>query len=360
MKTLFLLFTSMLFLVEVSVASDKLVAGGKKFSVMTYNLENLFDNKHDTGKNDWTYLSYAEKQVNEQAQAYCNAESNEYYRRTCFELDWSDENIEAKVKNLAKVIKSYENGPDIIVFQEIENINAVKILINKGLKNTAYKYHSLIEGPDTRGIDVAIISKYPVVSQKYHNIDISDYSSRPTRGILEAKILISGVQVSIFANHWPSQGNPDDARLNASKVLKAAASKTNSDVVIAAGDFNTLHDDAPHGIQQNILPIFEDVEVKARKVSHVKAPGTHWYRGEWESLDKIFVLKSSLRGRKSVSVMHNSYRIIYEDFMLKDIEWTDRDTGTVYFDRDIPNRYDAVNMTGFSDHLPVAVTFRLN
>lgn len=339
----------------ISVAQAK-----SSFSIMTYNVENLFDTEHDPGKEDWTYLSLEEKLKNPEALAYCNAHTNDYFKKICLELDWSQDVIDRKIDNLSQVILSYEGvGADIVVFQEIENMKIMLELNKKGLAGKGYKYFSLIEGPDTRGIDVGIMSKYPIKSEKYHKISMRPYSNRETRGILEAEFKIGGKSVTVFANHWPSQGNVDQTRLAASKVLKKAALKSKSDIVIATGDFNTLHDDKPHGIKMNILPIFEDIEVKARRAGKLKlaALGTHWYRGEWSSIDKIFILKESLKSKKA-SIDYNSFQIIFEDFMLIDIDWTDYSTGTVHKHR-IPNRFDPTTQAGFSDHLPVAVRVRL-
>lgn len=349
-------------IIFVTVACISLISVAQakgSFSLMTYNLENLFDTTHDAGKEDWTYLSLVEKLNNPKAMAYCNSQTNEYYKRSCLELDWSQKVIDQKIANLSKVILSYEGvGADIVVFQEIENIKIMKELSEKGLAGKGYNYFSLIEGPDTRGIDVGIMSKYPIKSEKYHKISMKPYSSRETRGILEAVFKIGGRSVTVFANHWPSQGNVDQTRLAASRVLKNAALKSNSDIVLATGDFNTLRDDKPHGIKQNILPIFENIEVKARIRGNIPALGTHWYKGEWSSIDKIFILKNTLKSNKG-AVDYSSYQIIYEEFMLTDVEWTDYETGTVYQDHGIPNRFDTKTQIGYSDHLPVAVRIKL-
>ena len=38
-------------------------AYNKVFSVMTYNLENLFDTHHDQGKNDYSFYLYTERET---------------------------------------------------------------------------------------------------------------------------------------------------------------------------------------------------------------------------------------------------------------------------------------------------------
>ncbi len=331
----------------------------KSVSIMTYNLENLFDSKHDEGKEDWSYMALSDKLNNPEALTYCQSLTNDFYKKTCLELDWSNKVIAEKIKNLSRVISSFQKGgADIIVFQEVENISILKRLASEGLAGHGYKYFSLIEGPDKRGIDVGVMSRFPIVSEKYHEISLKPLSDRPTRGILEVEFKVANKSLTVFANHWPSQGNPDQARVLASRVLKKAALDSKSDIILAAGDFNTLKDDLPHGIQQNILPLFVNIETMARKTFDVPALGTHWYRGTWNSIDKIFVFKKSLQNNL-VSIDYSSFEIVSESFMTVDFVWTNRQTGEVIDAVGVPTRFDTSTKIGYSDHLPVGVSLKL-
>ena len=78
----------MAFLFTVQLSSNAF-AFGRQISVMTYNAENLFDTRHDPGKNDWTYLPLAEKRSNQDVQDYCRKLRNRYYRQQCLTIDWS-------------------------------------------------------------------------------------------------------------------------------------------------------------------------------------------------------------------------------------------------------------------------------
>ncbi len=329
-------------------------------SVMTYNLENLFDTQHDIGKEDYTYLPLSVKQSSKEVLAYCHAVRNDYYRQACLNLDWSNNILDKKIKNMAEVISLYNNGKgaDIVVFEEVENVNVLKLLIQKGLKGKGYKYAVLLEGDDIRGIDVGMISRYPVKRQRMHQLNLAPYSTRPTRPILEVEFNVGDKVVTVFGNHWPSQSNPDQTRLIAGKTLLQAALKSKSDLVIAAGDFNTSNSDQQSGLKKYILTAFEDVEVKGRKFSHVPALGTHWYRGEWQSLDKIFVLKNSLKNNQA-RVDYFSYEIPYHSFMLRQIHWNKGGGGYRGRLHHVPRRFDTTTGEGYSDHLPVGVTFDL-
>ncbi len=338
---------ALLLLTQLSIAADS-----KKrtdFSVMTYNLENLFDTKHDLGKKDWTYLPLRFKQSSKEVQAYCR-ELSQWYQKSCFELDWNQNVLDKKISNLARVIRTHKDGADVLVFQEVENINALTQLVSKKLNGLGYREIVLIEGPDSRGIDVAIVSKFPLISKRYHQISLAPHSDRTTRGILEAVFSVRGKSIAVMANHWPSQANSDLTRMEAAKVLLSAAAKVRADYVVAAGDFNTTTDDDINALKLKIEPAFIDTEIYGSAKS---APGTHWYKGEWESLDKIYLLKQ--KNNMTVS----EHKIIFEKFMLKDERWVDDETGARRFDSDIPNRFDPETGFGYSDHLPAVTTFRL-
>ena len=272
-----LVLISVFFLIEPAAVSPS------SFTVMSYNVENLFDTSHEKGKKDFTQLPLKKKKSSKKIQDFCSEMKNAYYKKSCFELDWNKETYLAKIKNISKVIMAFDEGrgADIISFQEVENKNVLKDLVKYGLSDKGYSYISLIEGPDSRGIDTGVISRYPLIEETLHRVNILEESKgRTTRGILESTFRVNKKNVTIFSNHWPSQGNSDQTRLVASKILASKAVNSNSDIVIAVGDFNQTHSDSPHGINLNILPLFEDVEVLGRKLSKETALGTHWYRGE--------------------------------------------------------------------------------
>jgi endonuclease/exonuclease/phosphatase family metal-dependent hydrolase len=332
---------------------------GGEFSLMTYNAENLFDTKHDAGKNDWTYLPLSVKKNSREAMASCHAMSNRYYREACFNLDWNSAVLNQKIQNIARVIKSYDNhrGPDIVVLQEVENLNVLNMLNRIGLKDEGYRTVVLLEGPDRRGIDVGILSRFPLVGRAMlHPVKLGD---RETRAILEAKFKVHGHMVTVFGNHWPSQHNSDEDRLKAAKVLHDAARNVYGSIVIAAGDFNTADDDNPHGIESYITNErrhyhFYDGEEWADRYSF-PVPGSHWYKDLWEKLDRIFIAANNVTDK--IVFFPKSYRIFAPSFAFCDWQYTDSETGRIVTVRGTPCRYNAETGKGYSDHLPVTMKF---
>ena len=328
----------------------------KPISIMSYNVQNLFDTEHDEGKNDYTYLPLAFKQASVEVLEYCKSLSNENWQKSCLETDWNEGVLKRKIKNISKVIKRYNwgKGPDILVLQEVENKKVLKQLVELGLKNEGYKYISLIEGPDSRGIDVGVISRFPIVKEKLHLVNLEGVAKK-TRGILQADIKVNEKIVTVFGNHWPSQHNPPEARYIAAKTLTDIATSIDSDLVIATGDFNTLKNETPNGIDEVIMPAFLDAEKQALGRCKTLFAGTHWYGGKWSSLDKIFILKNY----KNAKVKFRSFKIMARRFMFGPIKWEDRDSGEITHYTGVPQSYSHKTLKGYSDHLPIAVKIKL-
>ena len=100
-------------------------------SVMTFNVENLFDNRNDAYKTDETYLEFSKKQTPMHIKN-CEKISTKRWRDDCLYIDWTDEVIEHKLNSIASVILSYgSSGPDIIGLQEVE----IKEFLNNYSKN---------------------------------------------------------------------------------------------------------------------------------------------------------------------------------------------------------------------------------
>lgn len=223
-------------------------ADEQRVSLMTYNVENLFDTVHDQGKNDFAYLPLAIKQANPQYLATCAKIEVKAWRDECEKNDWNDAKLEEKLHRLAAVIVQINDGrgPDILLLDEVENLNVVEML-NARLPQSDYQTRVLLEGWDERGIDTAVLSRLPqwgapiLHKVPYHNEngDLSDKTGK-TRGILEVRLLLpDGQKASVFAVHLPSGGGPGYLRRQAADYLAELKRQLPSDVLpIVGGDFN--------------------------------------------------------------------------------------------------------------------------
>jgi hypothetical protein len=150
-------------------------AAQSKITFASYNVENLFDAEHDAGKQDWEFLPLSFKKASAEQRAYCKTQSG-YNRQSCFNLDWSQQVLDGKLARIADTVLSMNNGqgPDIIVFAEVENKNVLHQLNSKFLQKAGYQTEVLLEGWDNRGIDVGLLSRFPLVGQPaIHQIEFS-------------------------------------------------------------------------------------------------------------------------------------------------------------------------------------------
>ncbi|MCP4911756.1 MAG: endonuclease/exonuclease/phosphatase family protein [Oligoflexia bacterium] len=347
----------LLFITLGSVHSKQIV------SVMSYNAENLFDTKHDEGKKDFTYLPLATKRSNPEFLEACRRMRNSYYRHNCLTIDWTESVLNQKIKNLARVIKDSNNGnsPDILVLQEVENINVLTQLRDRGLAKEGYTEVILIEGPDSRGIDVGILSKVPLAEKpKLHLVDLGD---RNTRGVLEATFQVGKNKLTVLGNHWPSQMNSDESRVKAAKRMLEAAKERRNPVVVT-GDFNTAPSDDPNAIEDYMLDPTRDLYFfDGEWEAYGEYRGTHHYRGKWTSLDRIFILEKTMQSGcrlwwgSCFDPLWNTFKIIKKEYMLEDVTFTDNNGDIVTYEG-VPNRFDPKTGEGYSDHLPVLMKFQ--
>ncbi|MCB9073431.1 MAG: endonuclease/exonuclease/phosphatase family protein [Bdellovibrionaceae bacterium] len=320
-------------------------------TIMTYNVENLFDTEHDQGKSDETYLPLAKK--NEQIKAKCRAENRGYYLEECLSKDWNESTLDLKLKRLTDVLAHVKNGegPDVLILQEVEN----RGVLEKWRKNYLSRFHYhpalLLEGPDERGIDVGILTRLEAVPPlNLHplkfiaNDKLKQSQISETRGILEANFkLPDGSLLTVLGVHLPSQGNPREMRRQALEQLNKLREGLPKDrMVVVGGDFNITSEEEAQA------QFFSDYMQKTWGVSHLmgckSCKGTHYYgRNEsWSFLDVLLVSPNMLDGKSPWVALPESVRV--ENNSLYQVN---RFGG--------PSRFSEHRKDGVSDHWPLAM-----
>lgn len=324
-----------------------LIKGPGEISVMTFNVENLFDNVHNEGVDDYTYLPIKDKRQSADAYAACKQVRSPYYRKDCFEKDWNNENLRFKLNQIAKVIRYVENGhgPDVILLAEVENANILKLLFDGELKDLGYKTIAILKGPDPRGINTAVVSKFELAEEpKLHIIPfkVSEELKRTadrTRGILEVTLkLPNSKKLSLLSAHFPSQSNPVELRIQAMEFMKNLMLEIEKSGrgVIAGGDLNTTQEeDEKHGSFSKILS-------EGGFVSHLvgckQCDGSHYYRGSWSFLD-VMAYGKKLKENARLELLPDTIHIV-------------KAPGHSKFDG-TPIRFNEESRIGVSDHFPL-------
>jgi endonuclease/exonuclease/phosphatase family metal-dependent hydrolase len=334
--------------------------------VMSYNVENLFDAKHDVvngkDKDDWAFVPKNTPQKNEA----CNKETSKNRRKECQETNWTDEKVQLKLAQVTEVVKAANSRiPDFLGLIEVEN----KEVVSQLAKKLGYENFEITESPDQRGIDVALLYKtskaITKISRAEHVVAV-DY---PTRNILEVEFLIDNkYPLTLFVNHWPSLHNPDSWRVKAAEVLatrtKEILAKNSKQAILAMGDFNTIDENDPHPFKTVLFKdqLFLDVgSLLDEKLKMKNPPGTYYFapKDQWNFLDRFF-MNAVLHDGKDLEVITNSFLVFAPKFAIKELKKKIKIgdeksikmvSAPMRFEPDA-NKKDEM---GYSDHFPILV-----
>lgn len=293
-------------LTSCTSSSKKPELAGPRISIMTFNVENLFDTEHDAGTDDFTFLPRARKSDPEIKKG-CEANTSEYRIKECLETDWNPEILKKKLSRIGAVIKQIGDGkgPDILTLAEVENQHVLEMLREQELKDMGYVTAKVIDSFDPRGIDPGVLTRFPLRGEaKIHKIPLKaldkegEWSATKTRGILEVPVTLpDGTKAVIFAVHLPSQQNPSYLRKQAVEYINTLVADIPRDVlVITGGDFNITRD------ENEANGYFKTILNSQWFVAHLEGcqscEGTHYYhpKTEWSFLDSILVRRASVSG----------------------------------------------------------------
>ena len=326
-------------------------SGAASLTIMTFNVENLFDNVDDPGKEDRTYLALADKQTREHKAACAEIEVDRW-REQCLDWDWSDDIIEKKLAVVASVILQVDDGrgPDIIALQEVENIGILERLRTEYLAAAGYKPGILIEGDDRRGIDVAFLTRLelagPPVLHRTEFSGVGEDRVYDTRGILEATFVRpDGTLLTGYSVHFPAPFHPTEMREAAYRALNTLHAQLPPDRdAFAAGDFNTtsVEDREKDMLGRFVRPSW----TVTHEVGCEDCKGTSYYapRDDWSFLDMILWSPAADSGENATwQLRADSVRIANA------AAGQQRPDGT-------PWRFEMPGGSGVSDHWPVVVT----
>ena len=194
MKKILTVFAALILLVTAAQAQKKV----QNHVIGFYNLENLFDIYNDPVKNDEEFLPEGKNK-------------------------WTEAKYQKKIQNMAKVIRSMkeENGVwhTLLGVSEIENRLVLEDLVwDEQIREANYQIIHY-DGPDRRGVDVALLYKPEVftfldsesIPFTFEGSSIEWIQSKEerdyfrTRDILMVHGLIDGEHFAIYVAHLPSR-----------------------------------------------------------------------------------------------------------------------------------------------------------
>lgn len=201
-----------------------------------------------------------------------------------------------------------EIAADVLCFQEVENVETLKKFRSKLLGGlTAYPYVAGIDGNDPRLIDVAVLSKRPIVHVRsyQHLRDTNGSTARLfSRDCLEVGIDVDGTLVTLFANHLKSMINTRE-ETRPKRERQAAGVKQiieerfganpGGEKFIVLGDMNDYPEEDEQG-RSGITELvgWDQVENVIDRIPDPDDRWTHFYskKKDYKQLDYILVSKS--------------------------------------------------------------------
>ena len=302
------------------------MAGGKKsYIIGFYNLENLFDTYHDDGKNDYEYLPDG---------------ANE----------WTEAKYEKKLKNMARVIRAMKDENKVwhavLGVSEIENRHVLEDLIAEPAIADANYQIVHYDGPDRRGVDVALLYRpevFTVLESKSIPFDFNsekiqfslnkeeqDYFR--TRDILMVRGMLGDEMFAFMVAHLPSRvgGKGDDLRSRGGEIMYEEAMRLQAEFpdikIVAMGDMNDNPTDDSMAVYMHGKEKLDEVNTGedffSPFVSMLKdGYGSLAYRGEWNIYDILVcnynLAKAPKGGLKIKPIVKKKYygRIFNQPFM---------------------------------------------
>lgn len=339
----------------------------RRFRIMTYNVENLFDTLHAEGKLDEEFTPLGSRKW----------DSRKYWR---------------KQGQLCRVIAGVGGiaPADLVALVEVENDSVIAHLTERTkLRRLGYQY-VITHGEDLRGINVALLyqpHRFKLCQQDSLRVPPISNKQRQTRDVLHiAGELVTGDTLDLFICHLPSRREERMAERYRERIMQRLRTYTDSlfrtrqkPSIILTGDFNAWYPErcftrdlnvlltpgtTPHpssGTENGKTTLVPDtltafsphrlylLTYKKEARNHIR--GTYKFQGEWNQLDH-FIISGNLLDHATqtppitpFTTVHNC-RIVDFPFLLKN----EKNSEGV---RPYRTFLGTFHQGGYSDHLPL-------
>lgn len=343
-------------LVLMSVATSAGAGGPKRYVLGFYNVENLFDTYHDDGKNDYEFLPDGKNK-------------------------WTEPKYEKKLHNIATVIRAMADENKayhaVLGLSEVENRHVLEDLVNQPEIEAANYQIVHYDGPDRRGVDVALLYRPEYFTVEESKSIPFDFNSKTikfamdkegqdyfrTRDILMVRGLLDGEMFAFFVAHLPSRigGKGQDLRSRGAEIIYEHSLELMKQYpgikIMVMGDMNDNPTDESmakymHG-KETIAEVGK-YDFFSPFLSMLKAGyGSLAYRGTWNIYDIILVNEAMANAPKGTlkiqPIVKKKYygRVFSQPFMTQQ---EGQYKGTPF--RTFSN---GTFISGYSDHYPTYI-----
>lgn len=315
----------------------------QQYRIVTYNVENYFDNVIDSTNVDEEFLPEGVRH-------------------------WTTSRYKTKQVRIGKVLVAIGGWtpPPIVALCEVESKKSLVDLIRySGLKSFNYQFVHY-DSPDVRGVDVALLyrpQQFKIIYSKPIHIHFPTAPDVKTRDVLLVSGKVpSGDTLHIFVCHLPSrlegELESENRRIFVAQTIRnqvdTLISVYKNPNIIIMGDFNDYPDNKSitqtlHAEQLTSNPQPDKLYNLALPL-HLAGEGTYKHAGQWGMLDQFIVSGNLLNIKNRFYTQQQDAHVFKTDFLL---EKDESDLGTKPFRT--YNGYTYNN--GYSDHLPLYVDF---
>lgn len=139
-----------------------------------------------------------------------------------------------------------EAKADVLALQEVENLEVLRRFRSTRLAKAKYTHAMLIDGPDPRQIDVALLSRFPIVKvRSYQHLRVKS-ASLFSRDCLEVDVEVApGKTLTLFVNHLKSMFERADVKNGRKKTRARRMQQAQAVRKIVTDRFGATPGDAP-------------------------------------------------------------------------------------------------------------------
>ncbi len=318
----------------------------RPYTVMFYNLENLFDTINDPDVHDEEFTPKGAKNWN----------GTKYWKK--------QSNIAKVLYDLSRTVGDY---PAVIGVSEVENRNVLEdIVIAEKLQKAGYQIVHY-DSPDARGVDVAFLyrpSRFKLEGSFPHKTVVEGLPNFRTRDIVTMWGTIDGEPFFFMVNHWPSrlggQAASEFKRCAAAarvrQIADSVLAENPATKIVIMGDMN---DDPSDKSMTESLGASKTKIKELQKGDlynpflemHRKGKGTLAYQDAWNLFDNMVVSENLVTDPKGkLRLMKDSQGKFYGNIFRASYLFQKEGQYKGY-----PLRTFVGNnfQNGYSDHLPV-------
>lgn len=324
----------------------------QRITVMSWNVQNLFDSEHDLDKDDYVYLP----KQHPLKDSGCRASTQEAHLESCLNSDWTREKLLLKYGQIQKYFLTLKKKPEIVALIEVENIKVVQELA----QILGYSGAVISHWDDRRGINVGLLfnqtQSLRYVSTK--SFQVQEKAKR--RPVFQVVFEFNHKPLHLYVNHWTAgvemkEPHPIARALRFHMESEAALLRA-APFSVVLGDFNVR--DSDYSIA--MIPLLDpswylrliDLDPLSRQYGVQNPSATYYYYPEnaWNMFDRVFVSRQFFSDL-GLKIPINRFKI--ENSVSKTVRQKD---GSLV--DGVPVRYNhsatVAENAGLSDHFPIS------